>query len=95
VTWRLLEAISHPALGIPSNGFGEWPDGHSDSAHLPVDRLAGGIWVGWAKIRDAMLIAGLVVITLGSALVSTLATYPNPAHRQLLAKMEQLFPRWP
>ena len=47
---------------------------------------------GLGKIRDAMLIAGLVVITLGSALVSTLATYPNPAHRQLLAKMEQLFP---
>jgi hypothetical protein len=41
-----------------------------------------------------MLIAGLVVIALGSALVSTLATHPNQAHRQLLAKIEQLFPRW-
>jgi hypothetical protein len=28
-------------------------------------------------------------------IIPTLATYPNPAHRQLLAKMEQLLPRWP
>jgi hypothetical protein len=51
--------------------------------------------VGWRKIRDAMLIAGLVVTALGSAFVSALVTYPNPAHRQLLATIEQLFPRWP
>jgi hypothetical protein len=49
--------------------------------------------LGWAKIRDAMLIAGLVVIAFGSALVSALMAYPNPAHRQLLATIEQVFPR--
>jgi hypothetical protein len=50
--------------------------------------------VGWGNIRDAMLIAGLVVITFGSALVSALVTYPNPAHRVILANIEQLFPHW-
>jgi hypothetical protein len=62
-------------------------------AHLPLDNLAGGIWVGWAKIRDAVLTAGLGVIAIGSAFVSALVAYPNPAHRQLLATIEQLFPR--
>jgi hypothetical protein len=51
--------------------------------------------VGWRKIRDAALIAGLTLIALSSALVSALVTYPNPAHRQLLATIERLFPRWP
>ena len=54
---------------------------------------AGGIQVGWAKILDAVLIAGLVVIAFGSAFVSALMTYPNPAHHQLLATIEQVFPR--
>jgi hypothetical protein len=54
---------------------------------------AGDIQVGWAKIRDAVLIAGLGVIAVGSAFVSALMTYPNPAHRQLLATIEQVFPR--
>jgi hypothetical protein len=49
--------------------------------------------LGWAKIRDATLIAGLVVIAFGSAFVSALMTYSNPAHRQLLATIEQVFPR--
>jgi hypothetical protein len=51
--------------------------------------------VGWAKIGDAVLIAGLGVIAMGSVFVSALVTYPNPAHRQLLATIEQLVPRWP
>jgi hypothetical protein len=51
--------------------------------------------VGWRKIRDTVLIAGLTLIALSSAFVSALVTYPNPAHRQLLTKIEQLFPRWP
>jgi hypothetical protein len=54
---------------------------------------AGGIQVGWAKIRDAVLLAGLGVIAIGSAFASALITYPNPAHRQLLATIEQVFPR--
>jgi hypothetical protein len=49
--------------------------------------------VGWAKIRDAVLIAGLGVIAVASAFVSALMTYPNPAHRQLLATIEQVFLR--
>ena len=49
--------------------------------------------MGWAKIRNAMLIAGLVVTAFGSAFVSALMTYPNPAHHQLLATIEQVFPR--
>jgi hypothetical protein len=49
--------------------------------------------LGWAKIRDAMLIAGLVVIAFGSAFVSALMAYPNSGHRQLLATIEQVFPR--
>jgi hypothetical protein len=51
--------------------------------------------VGSAKIRDAVLIAGLVAISIGSAFLSALVTFPNPAHRQLLAAIEQLLPRWP
>jgi hypothetical protein len=49
--------------------------------------------VGWTKIRDAVLTAGLGVIAIGSAFVSALVTYPNPGHRQLLATIEQVFPR--
>jgi hypothetical protein len=51
--------------------------------------------VRWANIRDAMLIAGMVAIAFGSALVSGLITYPNPAHRVALANIEQLFRHWP
>jgi hypothetical protein len=39
-----------------------------------------------------MLIAALAVIAFGSALFSALVAHPN-AHRQLLATIEQLFPR--
>jgi hypothetical protein len=40
-----------------------------------------------------MLIAALAVVAFGSALMSALVAYPNPAHRQLLGTIEQLFPR--
>jgi hypothetical protein len=49
--------------------------------------------VGWAIIRDAVLTAGLGMIAVGSAFLSALVTYPNPAHRQLLATIEQVLPR--
>jgi hypothetical protein len=49
--------------------------------------------VRWAKFSNAMLIAALAVIAFGSALLSALVAFPNGTHRQLLATIEQLFPR--
>jgi hypothetical protein len=46
-------------------------------------------WAG-EKLRDAVLIAGLTLTALSSAVVSALVTYPTPAHRQLLTTIEQL-----